>query len=69
MADDNEAIEPIEIAEEIVPAKALNAYSVIILDIFNRYYTPGATDFEFTRQDIADSALGQGSKSRRTLGT
>ena len=68
MADDNEAIEPIEIAEEIVPAKALNAYSVIILDIFNRYYTPGATDFEFTRQDIADSAARAGVKEPKNLG-
>lgn len=68
MADDNEAGEPIEIAEEIVPAKALNAYSAIILDIFNRYYTPGATDFEFTRQDIADSAARAGVKEPKNLG-
>lgn len=64
MADDNEIIEPIE----IVPPKALNAYSAIILDIFNRYYTPGATDFEFTRQDIADSAARAGVNEPKNLG-
>lgn len=68
MADDNDTSEVIEVAEEVVPAKALNAYSAIILDIFNRYYTPGATDFEFTRQDIADSAARAEVKEPKNLG-
>lgn len=68
MADDNAEGEPIEIAEEAIPTKALNAYAAIILDIFNRYFTTGSTDFEFSRQDIADSAARAGVKEPKNLG-
>jgi hypothetical protein len=68
MADDDALGELTEMGEVPVLPKALKAYSAIILDIFNRYYTPGVTEFEFTRQDIADSAARVRVKEPKNLG-
>jgi hypothetical protein len=54
--------------EEEVPGKKLNAYESIILDIFERYYKEGATEFEFGREELASAAARRRVKPPKNLG-
>lgn len=68
MADDSDDIAALGEEQVAIPAKALNAYDSIILDIFTRYYTEGATEFEFSRADIEEAAERTKVKTPKNLG-
>lgn len=68
MADDDEHFPPLGEEQVVIPARALNAYQQIILDIFNRHYSSGATEFEFSRDEIAEAAERTGVKKPKNLG-
>jgi hypothetical protein len=67
---DGEDIE--ELDEDQLPAevkeKRIGAYQAIIEDIFARYHTEGAAEFEFERDEIAASAARLGVKPPKNLG-
>lgn len=48
--------------------KTLGAYQAIIEDIFSRFYVVGATEFEFGRDAIAESAKRRNVKAPKNLG-
>lgn len=50
------------------PPKKESAYKAIIEDIFGRFYSPGAVEFEFGREEIANSAIRLGIKPPKNLG-
>lgn len=60
MADDAEEAED--------SGRSVGAYQAIIEDIFSRYYTPGAQEFEFDRDEIAEAAKRTGVKRPKNLG-
>lgn len=69
MADDD-IIEELD-EDQLPPAekkKRSNAYRSIIEDIFSRFYVPGATEFEFERDEIAASAARLKVKAPKNLG-
>lgn len=49
-------------------AKAVAAYQMIISDIFQRYYTEGAQEFEFGREDIETAVERTGAKRPKNFG-
>lgn len=67
---DEEDIE--ELDEDQLPPKAkekrVGAYRAIIEDIFAKFYTPGATEFQFDREEIAAAAQRTGVKAPKNLG-
>lgn len=71
MADDEE-IPVDELDEDQLPPKAKkkreSTYQAIIEDIFARFYKAGAQDFEFAREDIAESAERLKLKAPKNLG-
>ncbi|WP_347303672.1 endonuclease [Croceibacterium sp. TMG7-5b_MA50] len=72
MADDENDVAVEELDEDELPPKAkakrVGAYVAIIEDIFRRYYTQGATEFEFEREEIAAAATRTNVKAPKNLG-
>lgn len=61
-----------ELDEDLLPPKEkqkrIGAYQAIIEDIFAKFYTPGATEFEFERDEIDEAAKRAGVNKAKNLG-
>lgn len=71
MASDDDDVVDILNEDQLPPAekeKRVGAYKAIIEDIFSKFYTPGAVDFEFERNEIADAATRTKVKAPKNLG-
>lgn len=55
-------------SDELIAPKREGAYEAIILDIFERFYTTGAREFEFGREVIEEAAVRRGVKQPKNLG-